>query len=282
MNTLVSIIVPCYKQAHFLNESLQSVLNQTYTNWECIIVNDGSPDKTEIISEQWCQKDTRFRYEYKQNGGLSSARNAGILVSKGEFILPLDADDILHNSYLEKLVPQLKNNKNIAVVSCYSNFFVDVISNIVYKKKPTGTTYHALLFENIMMATSLYRKTSWEFANGYDEQMKTGFEDWEFWIAITKNGMEFKFVEEFLFYYRRTKKSMLTDTLQNHRIANMEYVFKKHKDIYAKHFDNTLEYMFFLTNLYRNSEKKLKLSLEYRIGNLFLKPFKLLNKLKTK
>lgn len=282
MNTLVSIIVPCYKQAHFLNESLQSVLNQTYTYWECIIVNDGSPDHTETIAKQWCVKDERFKYLYKENGGLSSARNAGITISKGEFILPLDADDILHNSYLEFLVPQLENNTNLVVVSCYSNFFIDNINNIVHKQKPIGTTYHALLYENIMIATSLYRKSSWEAVGGYDEQMKTGFEDWEFWIAITKNGLEFKFVEEFLFYYRRTKNSMLTDTLQNHRITNMEYVFKKHKDLYIKHFDNTLGYMFFLANLYRNSEAKLKMSSEYKIGSLFLKPFKLFNKFKTK
>ena len=282
MNTLVSIIVPCYKQAHFLNESLQSVLGQTYTHWECIIVNDGSPDNTEQVAKQWCEKDKRFQYVHKSNGGLSSARNAGIEVSKGIFILPLDADDVLHEDYLITLVPELENNEHLAVVSCYSNFFIGNIKNVVHKQKPIGTTYHALLYENIMIATSLYRKTSWEAVDGYDEHMKTGFEDWEFWIAITKNGMEFKFVEKFLFYYRRTKDSMLKDTLQNYRLANMEYVFKKHKDLYIKHFDNTLDYMFFLTNLYRNSEAKLKMSSEYKIGSLFLKPFKLFNKFKTK
>lgn len=282
MNTLVSIIVPCYNQAHFLNESLISVLNQTYTNWECIIVDDGSPDNTKEVAESWLKKDNRFVYFEKENGGLSSARNAGIKASKGEFILPLDADDIIHKAFLEKLVPELENNSELAIVTCYSKFFLKHIDNIIHELKPEGTTYHAILFENKIIATSLYRKACWEDVGGYDETMKKGFEDWEFWIAITKNGLEFKFVEEFLFYYRRTKNSMLTDTLQNHRITNMEYVFKKHKDLYIKHFDNTLGYMFFLTNLYRNSEAKLRLSLEYRIGNLFLKPFKLFNKLKTK
>lgn len=282
MNTLVSIIVPCYKQAHFLNESLQSVLNQTYTHWECIIVNDGSPDNTDVVAKQWCDKDKRFQYIYKNNGGLSSARNAGIKASKGTFIVPLDADDVLHQDYLITLVSELATNNKLAVVSCYSSFFIGSINNIVHKQKPIGTTYHALLFENVMMATSIFRKSSWEAVGGYDEQMKTGFEDWEFWIAITKNGLEFKFVEAFLFYYRRTKQSMLKDTLENHRLTNMEYVFKKHKDLYLKHFGNTLDYMFFLANLYRNSETKLKASSEYKIGNLFLKPFKLLNKFKTK
>lgn len=77
-SALISIIVPCYKQAHYLGEALQSVLEQTYENWECIIINDGSPDNTEIVAKKWIEKDVRFRYLYKENGGLSSARNAGI------------------------------------------------------------------------------------------------------------------------------------------------------------------------------------------------------------
>ena len=86
MSELVSIIVPCYKQAHFLKDSLQSVLDQTYSHWECIIVNDGSPDDTEVIARQWCDMDSRFKYLCKENGGPSSARNAGIQISEGDFI----------------------------------------------------------------------------------------------------------------------------------------------------------------------------------------------------
>ena len=73
----VSIIVPCYNQAQYLDDCLQSVLDQTYQDWECIIVNDGSPDNTAIIASVWTARDPRFKYIYKENGGLSSARNAG-------------------------------------------------------------------------------------------------------------------------------------------------------------------------------------------------------------
>ena len=83
----VSIIVPCYNQAHYLDESLQSLLDQTYTNWECILVNDGSPDATEEIAKQWEARDSRFVYLYKENGGVSSARNLGIATAKADFIL---------------------------------------------------------------------------------------------------------------------------------------------------------------------------------------------------
>ena len=86
---LISIIVPCYNQAQYLDECLQSVLDQTYHNWECIIVNDGSPDNTEEFANKWTAKDSRFKYLLKTNGGLSSARNAGIETANGEWILSI-------------------------------------------------------------------------------------------------------------------------------------------------------------------------------------------------
>ena len=282
MSIQVSIVVPCYNQAHFLKDSLQSVLDQNYIEWECIIVNDGSPDNTESIAQKWCAIDSRFKYIKKENGGLSSARNAGIAISKGEYILPLDADDILHEDYLTLLVPELQQNPSLAIVSCYSNFFIENISNIIHKQKPIGTTYHALLYENNMMATSLYRKWCWEEVGGYDENMKNGFEDWEFWIAITKKGWEYKFVEAFLFYYRKSKKSMLIETLNNHVESNMEYVFKKHNEIYIAQFCTTMEYLFYLIKKHHASERKIKNSIEYKIAKIIAKPFRILQNVMIK
>jgi glycosyltransferase involved in cell wall biosynthesis len=279
MGMLVSIIVPCYNQAHFLDESLNSVLNQTYSNWECIIVNDGSPDNTEQVAKKWCKKDKRFQYLKKENGGLSSARNVGIKISKGEYILPLDADDIIHESLVEKMVPELNNNLDLAIVTPYSKFFAGNVSNITYELKPEGSSYRSMLFENNIIATSLYRKQCWIEVGGYDEQMKSGFEDWEFWIAILKQGWKFKVIKEFLFYYRKQEKSMLIDTLQNHRITNMEYVFNKHKEIYKDNFDVTLKYMFYLLKLYENKNKNLQKTKEYKLGKAIINPFK---KLKNK
>jgi len=282
MEKLVSIVVPCYNQAHFLDETLQSVLDQSYSNWECIIVNDGSPDNTEYIAKQWCNKDHRFTYLYKENGGLCSARNAGISICKGEFVLPLDSDDILHQDYLIKLVPEFEKDDSLAIVSCYREFFRIDKSKIFYRDRPKGNTYRDFMFENILMPSSLYKKKYWKEVGGYDESMKHGFEDWEFWLSITKKGHKFKIVEEFLFYYRKSKNSMLTDTLQNHRAQVMEYVFNKHKDIYLKNYNNTISYLFFLINLYRDSELKYKFSTEYKIGKIITKPYKLIQKFISK
>ena len=148
MSNHVSIIVPCFKQAHFLDEALQSVLNQTYTNWECIVVNDGSPDNTEEVAEKWCKKDNRFKYVFQKNRGLSSARNAGIKISNGKYILPLDSDDIIDDHFLEKLVPHIEKDETIAIITSYSKFFSGTISNIVHELKPKGDSYRSLLFEN--------------------------------------------------------------------------------------------------------------------------------------
>jgi len=282
MNPLVSIIVPCYKQAHFLNESLQSVLDQTYVDWECIIVNDGSPDNTESIAQQWCEKDNRFTYLYKENGGLPSARNEGVKSSKGEFIVALDSDDILHSDFLTQLVPELKSNDNLGIVSCYRYFFSKNKSNIIKEYKASGSTYRDLMFENKLMPSSLYRKKCWEEVGGYDESMIKGFEDWEFWINITKRGWEFKFVEEFLFYYRKAKKSMLVDTLKNHSEVNMEYIFKKHKELYITNFNNTAEVLFYYIKTHRVGKMEIKNSLEYKIGKLITKPYRIIQKLLDK
>ena len=102
MQPLISIIVPCYNKAVYLTDALDSVLNQTYLNWECIIIDDGSPDATASIAKEYLNKDKRFKYYYQDNQGVSLARNNGIKRSSGKFILPLDADDIIEPTYIEK------------------------------------------------------------------------------------------------------------------------------------------------------------------------------------
>ena len=112
---LVSVIIPCYNQAQYLPDALGSVLAQTYPHWECIVVNDGSPDNTEEVAQQWCEKDNRFRYLHKQNGGLSSARNAGLDAAKGDYIQFLDADDAIHSEKLEIQTGTLQNSAENAL-----------------------------------------------------------------------------------------------------------------------------------------------------------------------
>lgn len=231
---LISVIVPCYNQGQYLDECLQSVLDQTYKNWECIIVNDGSPDNTEDVAKKWTEKDARFKYLYKENGGLSSARNAGINMALGKWILPLDSDDRIETSYLEQAVPLFK--KNCTIITGKVEFFGERSG----KWQLPLFSYKNLLLENIIVCTSFFQKDDWFNVGGYDENMKMGFEDWEFWIRIL-NGKQEKLytIDKVCFYYRIKKKSMIIETTKN-ADSIKEYIYEKHKEIYEETFGNYL------------------------------------------
>ena len=276
MNPLVSIIVPCYNQAHFLKDSLQSVLQQSYVHWECIIVNDGSPDNTSVVAKEWCGQDLRFQLVEQTNGGLSSARNAGIRVAKGDFILPLDADDMLDADYLIKTVPVLEQNRELGIVSCYTRFFKNTIADSFYELKPQGDRTIYLHYVNQLIATSLYRKECWSAVGGYDETMKKGFEDWEFWLNVTKQGWNFKILPEFLFYYRKAQQSMLTQTIKSDAEDVKRYIFTKHKELYIKDFDNCMEVLFYELKVQKKGHDRYKNSIEYKIGKGIMKPYRML------
>ncbi|GAA4244665.1 glycosyltransferase family A protein [Winogradskyella damuponensis] len=269
----VSIIVPCYKQAHFLDETLESVLMQTYSNWECIIVNDGSPDHTEDVAHTWLKRDSRFSYIKKENGGLPSARNAGIKASTGEYILPLDSDDLIDKLYLELVLREFKDDK-LGIVSCASKHFKESSKQIIKISKPKGNSLKDILFENKLIATSLFRKKCWVSVDGYDESMKYGFEDWEFWISILKKGWEFKIIEEPLFFYRKKDNSMLIETNRLYKEKIMKYIFIKHQDVYKNNFKLLIEALLEDLKEQRVKNQEIKASLEYRLGR------KLITKLK--
>ncbi len=110
---LVSIIIPTYNRAHFIGETLESVLAQTYQNWECIVVDDGSSDYTDELMEFFCEKDSRIQYHHrpadKPKGG-NTCRNYGFELSKGEYINWFDSDDLMFSDFLEKKILPLKDN----------------------------------------------------------------------------------------------------------------------------------------------------------------------------
>lgn len=129
MKPSVSIIIPCYNKAQYLGETLQSVLDQTYTNWECILVNDGSTDNTETIAKVYCEKDNRFYYFLKKNEGVSCARNFGIKKAKGNFVIFLDADDLLADFSVAKRVEYFNNYPEQDGLVFTTQFFEGDINN---------------------------------------------------------------------------------------------------------------------------------------------------------
>ena len=230
MNPLISIIVPCYNQAQFLPEALQSVLEQTYDNWECIVVNDGSPDSTHEVAQKWLAKDNRFKYIQKENGGLSTARNAGIKSASGEFILPLDADDKISTQYCELAIQQFNENNKLKVVYCQAEKFGSEFGLLELK----DFSISGLAIRNLIFCSAFYRKKDWELVGGYDEKMIYGLEDWEFWICVLKTGGDVYKIKTVCFFYRIKQVSMATE-LTNEKLKKMyEYMSIKHVEFFVQ------------------------------------------------
>jgi len=230
MSQLISVIVPCYNQAQYLDECLQSVLDQTYHNWECIIVNDGSPDNTEDLAKKWVEKDGRFKYFYKENGGLSSARNFGIEKAEGEWILPLDADDFISDDYLE-LAKDYFDNDLLKVIYCNAEKFGNVKEKLKLKK----FNLKNLAQNNMIFCTAFFRKMDWLKVGGYDENLKIGLEDWEFWIRMLKDDGEVLKLQNTCFFYRIKNNSMIVDLIQRDNSIALKYLEKKHIDFFHYH-----------------------------------------------
>lgn len=228
----VSIIVPCYNQAKYLDECLISILNQTYLNWECIIVNDGSQDATESVAIYWTVKDSRIKYIQKSNSGLSAARNSGITLAQGEFILPLDADDKISPCYVAQAIQEFENDNTLKVVYCFAEKF----GNESGRWELPDFSLYNLSQNNLIFCTALYRKKDWELVGGYDVKMIYGWEDWEFWIAMLKNGGNVKRIEQVGFYYRIKSNSMLNTINDKNADYLSDYLSVKHADFFVKYY----------------------------------------------
>ncbi len=223
---LVSVVIPCYKQAHFLPEAVASVVAQTYENWEIIIVNDGSPDNTSEVARQLIElySNKKIKLTEKENGGLASARNAGIEAASGEYILPLDADDKLDLNSISHLVKISVNQGDLCVAfGSYEMFGVEhkqIISADLYS--PTNIKTF-----NMLHPSSLFPKEVWKLVGGYRTDMVAqGYEDWNFWLSCHQKNIPFRGTREIIIYYRRHHDSMyLLESRPNHNKLYAELVF---------------------------------------------------------
>jgi len=234
----VSVAIPCYNQGAFIDETVDSVLNQTFQDLEIIIVNDGSIDEDTIrILENYNKPKTQVLHT--SNQGLAAARNNGIKKSKGKYILPLDADDKIGPSYLEKAVEILDKNEKIGIVYCEAEFFGD------RNGRWTLPVYQfpRILINNMIFCSGVFRKSDWDRTDGYRSNIP-GWEDHDFWLSIIELEKEVYRIPETLFFYRQHMGSMRQIWARESYINNFSQLFNNHRKLYSDNIGAIFEHIF--------------------------------------
>jgi glycosyltransferase involved in cell wall biosynthesis len=227
----VSVVIPCYRQAEYLAEAVESVVGQTYRDWEIVIVDDGSPDDTAAVAEGLIagHPDRRIRLVRQPNAGLAAARNAGIAASTGRYILPLDADDVLMPEMLARTVALLDAEPGVAIAyTDFEHFGAD------RRRVRVGVwNLEALAYSNQLGICSLFRREVWTAVGGYNPNMARGYEDWDFWIGAAERGFEARHIAEPLFRYRRKEESRDT-AAWTHRRALRRQLARNHPRVFSR------------------------------------------------
>ena len=242
---LVSVIIPAYNEAATVERTISSVLNQTYSNLEVLVVDDGSTDETAVLVQRMADVDPRIRLLQKANGGLVSARNYGIAHAGGEFIAPIDADDVWHPEKIKKQVAVMRDRGDqVGLVYCWSRA-IDDQDRVLWDVSPCslrGNVYAALIIRNFLPSGApLVRRRCVEEIGGYDATLSSRgvncCEDLKFNLDIAE-CFDFDLVPEFLFSYRVRAGSMSTniDAMLRSREVVTEEVRARHPELPAKLF----------------------------------------------
>ena len=228
----VSVVIPCYNQGHFLDEAVDSVLNQTWQDFEIIVVNDGSTDSltSQLLADYNKEKTTVL---HTANQGLAAARNNGIRQAKGKYILPLDADDRIGPEYLEKAVQILDRNPEIGICYCKAKLFgaVETEWNL------PEYSLSEMLQDNLIFCTALFRRSDWEMVGGYDPGMVYGWEDYDFWLSLIERGRQVQQIPENLFFYRVASDSMVRSKERWQKVAMFKRIFERHQSLFGQNIE---------------------------------------------
>lgn len=263
-NPLVSFIIPYFNAGDTIQETIDSIFNQTYTNFDIWIVNDGSTDPLSIEKLQDFEGNDRIHILHQENAGPSVARNVAIKKSKADYILPLDADDLIEKSALESAIELIHHDCKIGAV--YGDF--EWFGDIQGIKKQANFQLEKQFLMNQIAVTALIRKEMWKELGGYDTFLsKPGLEDWEFWLKAGLSHWKLKYID-LQFFSVRVNESSRTYQVANKNIDQIKkYIFEKHAVAIANHYEK----LFY-------QKKQLLETPDYKIGNLLMSPYRMLKK----
>lgn len=252
----VSVIIPCFNDGQFIKEALASVEVYPDLIYEIIIVNDGSTDPVtcQVFDEL---RGKGYKVIDQPNQGLSAARNTGIKLARGEYILPLDSDNCIRPAYIYKGIEILDKFSDVAVVYGDVERFGEGIDdlqkipgfNLSYEdvsfvngfrgvQKVPDFNLSWLVNHNYIDACAVFRKSVWEECGPYDMNMPFGcYEDWDFWLSVAKKGYKFHHVPEVLFDYRVRPISLSTAARSEEKSKVVcRYIASKHAALFPKEY----------------------------------------------
>jgi len=230
--TIVSIVIPCRDMDEYLLEAVQSALTQIQVNVELIVVDDGStnPGALQLVDEQCWPCIRVFRQE---NAGPAAARNRGIAEATGEYILPLDADDLLDPTYAAKAAAVLDKQPDVGIVYCRAAKFGA-------EEGPWNLPEFSpdeLALGNVIFVSAMFRKADWKLVGGFDESLRHGMEDYDFWIRLVHAGRKVVRLDETLFRcrIREDSRTALFEQDREQVVATYARIFRKNRDFFAEH-----------------------------------------------
>jgi glycosyltransferase involved in cell wall biosynthesis len=218
LKVAISIIIPVFNASKYLEDCLNSALNQTFVNFEVICVNDGSTDDSLEILEKYARKDHRIKIINQKNSGVISSRNNAIKLAQGKYIYPLDSDDKITPNCLEELL-RIIINEDCAVVTSEVELFGKKKGKLNLQEITNVNMYSYL---NCIVNSSLYEKKYWQNYGGYDEKFKNGLEDFDFYLNFLDDNQKIYRVPKILFFYRQKK----SEESRNSNAASFKDLYK--------------------------------------------------------
>lgn len=229
-NPTVSIVIPCYNSEATLGETLDSLQEQTFHNWEAVVVNDGSTDRSESVIDSYCARDVRIRKVDQENQGLAGARNAGLLFARGQFVNFLDADDLLLPTMLQRMLERLREDESIGAVHC-AWIYTDPKAedrNWVCSIPSGPDLFYRLAHRNTFACHSiLFRRSSLENAGDFDVTLRH-CHDWDLWLRVARTGIRFGWISEPLVLYRMMPGSLSRNPFSFFE-AGSEIIYRGHR-----------------------------------------------------
>lgn len=233
---LVSVVIPVYNMEEFLEETLDSVLSSDYPNFEVIVMDDGSKDRSLEIAESYKSRYENVRVYTQANSGVATARNHAISKAGGVYILPVDADNRISKELIHSAVDILESDPEVKVVCPRAEFFGDRSGEWVLPP----FSLSLLARKNMMDTCAVYRKSEWERIGGYCAEI-VAREDWEFWISMLKDGGKVvKLPEIGLFYRVREQSKRVTDRLLKKHVIDV--LNRRHPDFFERELGGPLRY----------------------------------------